>query len=85
MTYGWKGAMSFAFLFFLSCAAFFGLCLTVGMFGHRRNRPRLAIVFLASAALLGRGPYHSALLENRNKVVALMMQKMAMSYLSGPR
>ena len=85
MTAGWKGGVLVPLAFAATFALLVALSLTLGMFSHRRNRPRAAVLFLAPAALWGRGRAHAALLENRNKVVALMMQKMAMNYLSGPR
>ncbi len=85
MTYGWKGGVLVPLLFALSFALLVTLSLALGMHSHRRNRPRAAVLFLAPASLLGRGRAYVALHENRSKVVALMMQKMAMSYLSGPR
>lgn len=85
MTYGWQGGVLVPLVFALTVALSMLLSLTLGLHSHRRNRPRAALVFLAPAALLGRGRAHGALLESRNKVVAMMMQKMAMSYLSGSR
>ena len=85
MSYGWQGGVLVPLVFALTFALLLSLSLALGMHSHRHNRPRAAVLLLAPAALLGRGRAHVALLENRNKVVALMMQKMAMSYLSGPR
>lgn len=85
MTAGWQGGVFVPLVLSVTLALMMCFSLTLGMHSHRRNRPRAALLFLAPAAFLGRGPAHGALLENRNKVVALMMQKMAMSYLSGPR
>ncbi|MBX3172304.1 MAG: hypothetical protein KF760_33175 [Candidatus Eremiobacteraeota bacterium] len=85
LSYGWQGGVLVPLALLLAFGLGMMVSLGIGMHSHRRNRPRAAVLFLAPAAMLGRGPAHSALLENRNKVVALVMQKMAMNFLSGPR
>lgn len=85
MSYGWQGGVLVPVSLLLAFGLGIAVSLGIGMHSHRRNRPRAAVLFLAPAAMLGRGRAHAALLENRNKVVAMMMQKMAMNFLSGPR
>lgn len=85
MTYGWQGGVAAPLLLLSSLGLMIILSVAIGMHSHRRNRPRAALFFLAPAAIWGRGRAHGALLENRNKVVAAVMQKMAMNFLSGPR
>ncbi|MBN9417312.1 MAG: hypothetical protein J0I12_17835 [Candidatus Eremiobacteraeota bacterium] len=85
MGYGWQGGVGVPLALLLTVGLLVGISLLIGMHSHRRNRPRAAILFLAPAAMWGRGKAHSAWLENRNKVVAMVMQRMAMNFMSGPR
>lgn len=85
MSYGWQGGVLAPLSLLLAFGLMMVISLAIGMHSHRRNRPRAALLFLAPAAMLGRGRAHGALLESRNKVVAMAMQKMAMNFLSGPR
>lgn len=85
MSYGWQGGVGAPLLLLLAVGVTVAISLAIGMHSHRLNRPRAAVLFLAPAAMLGRGRAHAALLENRNKAIAMMMQKMAMNFLSGPR
>lgn len=85
MSYGWQGGVGVPAALLLTAGLMLWISLLIGMHSHRRNRPRAAVLFLAPAAMFGRGKAYSAWMESRNKMVAMVMQKMAMNFLSGPR
>ena len=85
LNFGWQGGVGVPLVLLLAVGVLTWISLLIGMHSHRRNRPRAAILFLAPAAMWGRGKAHSAWLENRNKMVAMVMQRMAMNFMSGGR
>lgn len=91
MNYGWKGGVlapvALLLMMLLALHLWVVISLALGMVSHRRGRTRTALFFLWPAAVFRRydrkGHANQALLENRNRFAAQMMQKMAMNFMSG--